>query len=57
MEGAGVTRVLVLGDEAGNFDFRLQDGLLDIHVRPGLWVADHCCWAIQRKWERGDTRS
>lgn len=24
---------------------------------PCLWVADHCCWAIQRKWERGDTRS
>lgn len=22
---------------------------------PCLWVADHCCWAIQRKWERGDT--
>jgi len=24
---------------------------------PCLWVADHCCWAIQRKWERGDTRA
>lgn len=24
---------------------------------PGLWVADYCCWAIQRKWERGDSRS
>ncbi len=24
---------------------------------PCLWVADHCSWAIQRKWERDDTRS
>lgn len=24
---------------------------------PGLQVADYCAWAIQRKWERGDTRS
>lgn len=24
---------------------------------PCLWVADYCSWAIQRKWERGDTRS
>ena len=24
---------------------------------PCLWVADHCSWAIQRKWERGDNRS
>ena len=24
---------------------------------PCLWVADHCCWAIQRKWERADSRS
>jgi hypothetical protein len=24
---------------------------------PCLWVADYCCWAIQRKWERGDNRS
>jgi hypothetical protein len=24
---------------------------------PLLWVADYCAWAIQRKWERGDTRS
>ena len=22
-----------------------------------LQIADYCCWAIQRKWERGDTRS
>ena len=24
---------------------------------PCLQVADYCCWAIQRKWERGDDRS
>jgi hypothetical protein len=24
---------------------------------PCLQVADYCCWAIQRKWERGDTRA
>lgn len=24
---------------------------------PCLQVADYCCWAIQRKWERNDTRS
>jgi hypothetical protein len=24
---------------------------------PCLEVADYCCWAIQRKWERGDERS
>ena len=24
---------------------------------PLLWVADYCAWAIQKKWERDDTRS
>ena len=24
---------------------------------PNLQVADYCCWAIQRKWEKGDSRS
>lgn len=24
---------------------------------PCLQVADNCCWAVQRKWERGDERS
>lgn len=24
---------------------------------PGLQIADYCCWAIGRKWERGDERS
>lgn len=24
---------------------------------PCLQIADYCCWAIQRKWEMGDTRS
>jgi hypothetical protein len=26
-------------------------------TEPCLQVADYCCWAIQRKWERGDERS
>ena len=26
-------------------------------VEPCLQAADYCCWAIQRKWERGDFRS
>lgn len=26
-------------------------------VDPCLQIADYCTWAIQRKWERGDTRS
>lgn len=26
-------------------------------VDPCLQVADYCCWAIQRKWERNDDRS
>lgn len=24
---------------------------------PGLQIADYCCWAVQRKWERDDIRS
>jgi hypothetical protein len=24
---------------------------------PCLQVADYCCWAVQRKWERNDRRS
>lgn len=27
------------------------------HCDPCLQVADYCAWAIQRKWEMGDTRS
>ena len=27
------------------------------HADPCLQVADYCAWAIQRKWERGDSRS
>lgn len=26
-------------------------------IDPCLQLADYCCWAIQRKWERGDERS
>ncbi|MCO5216902.1 MAG: DUF3800 domain-containing protein, partial [Thermomicrobiales bacterium] len=31
--------------------------ICEAKVDPGLQVADYCCWAIQRKWERNDTRS
>ena len=31
-----------------------RDGYVAIGLRPCLWVADYCTWAIQRKWERGD---
>jgi hypothetical protein len=27
------------------------------HCDPCLQFADYCTWAIQRKWERGDSRS
>jgi hypothetical protein len=30
---------------------------MDSAKDPMLWVADYCAWAIQRKWETGDTRS
>jgi uncharacterized protein DUF3800 len=30
---------------------------MDSAKEPLLWAADYCAWAIQRKWERGDTRS
>jgi hypothetical protein len=26
-------------------------------VEPCLQVADYCCWAVHRKWERNDKRS
>jgi hypothetical protein len=29
----------------------------DVASEPCLQVADYCAWAIQRKWERADTRS
>jgi hypothetical protein len=30
---------------------------MDSSKDPLLWAADYCAWAIQRKWESGDTRS
>ena len=30
---------------------------MDSSKDPLLWAADYCAWAIQRKWERGDTQS
>lgn len=29
----------------------------DASTDAGLQIADYCCWAIQRKWERNDPRS
>lgn len=34
-----------------------QTALWSCASDPCLWVADYCCWAIQRKWERRDSRS
>jgi hypothetical protein len=34
-----------------------QTAMWPASVEPCLQVADYCCWAIQRKWERGDSRS
>lgn len=36
---------------------RWEVAFLDSAKDPGLWVADYCAWAIQRKWEVGDERS
>jgi hypothetical protein len=33
---------------------RWEVSFLESSQEPGLWVADYCAWAIQRKWERGD---
>ena len=36
---------------------RLQCDAWSSAATPCLQVADYCCWAIQRKWERNDSRS
>lgn len=36
-------------------DFRCVVWPAGVDIR--LQIADYCCWAIQRKWERGDSRS
>ena len=36
---------------------RWEVSFLDSMGDPMLWAADYCAWAIQRKWERGDSRS
>lgn len=36
-------------------EYRLYHHRSDSDIN--LQVADYCCWAIQRKWERGDLRS
>ena len=35
----------------------IQVNMWPAGIDPCLQVADYCCWAIQRKWERGDYRS
>jgi hypothetical protein len=58
------------GKERAAFQGALSDAMRQI-MRKGAWktvfcpagvdpcvqVADYCAWAIQRKWERGDSRS
>jgi hypothetical protein len=36
---------------------RIRGALWTAASEPCLQVADYCCWAIHRKWERQDTRS
>lgn len=37
--------------------FNSVSGFWPAQSDPCLQIADYCTWAIQRKWERGDTRS
>jgi hypothetical protein len=45
----------VLGTVAGSIPFRTA--AWSAASEPWLRIADHCRWAIRRKWERGDDRS
>lgn len=36
---------------------RWKTDFMPCQADPCLQVADYCAWAIQRKWERKDTRS
>lgn len=36
---------------------RWEVSFMDSAKDPMLWAADYCAWAVQRKWERGDSRS
>jgi hypothetical protein len=36
---------------------RWEAAFMDSAKDPMLWAADYCAWAIQRKWERDDSRS
>ncbi|MEZ4533029.1 MAG: DUF3800 domain-containing protein [Thermomicrobiales bacterium] len=38
-------------------DLKVGSALWRAAAEPCLQVADYCCWAIHRKWERNDTRS
>ena len=45
----------VISRVSPTLDFRIASW--DAQSDPCLQVADYCCWAVCRKWERGDTRS
>lgn len=36
---------------------RVRTAFWPAETDPCLQIADYCCWAIQRKWEKGDSRS
>jgi hypothetical protein len=44
-------------DQCGRSGGRTQVSYWPAATDPCLQIADYCCWAIQRKWERGDNRS
>lgn len=52
---AGEAIADVVGTAAGSVPFRVA--AWTSASEPCLQVADYCCWAIQRKWERNDDRS
>lgn len=56
------TRIAIKGirdvvDQCGKNQNNTRVSIVPFIADPGLIVADYCCWAIQRKWERGDDRS
>lgn len=44
-------------DQCGRDQNNTRVSIVPYIADPGLIVADYCCWAIQRKWEKGDDRS
>jgi hypothetical protein len=52
--GLAITEVV---RETGRPDSQTKVAYWPAWSDPCLQVTDYCCWAIQRKWERGDNRS